>query len=450
MSQVPPDPESAAQLNPDDQTVSSDLDGPSAQSEFLRSKFEVTDWVAIANEVRHFDLEAVANHLGLVKDRHDKNKWKGAGHIISINHDKFYDWLADRGSKGAIDLVMLVQNCDFKAAVHWLSGQSLTAANDSQFQIPVRSKSRPLELPQVDERHWEDVQRYLVEMRGLPAKLIHRLHAQGLVYADEHWNAVFLRYASDADGQTWARHQPTGALLRGTRDPAHPFHRLAPGSSRDHGWFWIAMGHGVVQRVLLTESPIDALSLATLETDKRSQIPGITIYLSTDGAGAIPLKPLQTVIEQGGEVTAVFDADHAGEKMAWRVAQQLRGVRRMAPAYGKDWNDRLLGEQQPQDRKPAVSARGDKQTLHSLWQWYRVASELGHSQNYLTRISEVARDVVEDHPLSQKARSAMRQDFQTYQRRIVLELQSGERTSAPDTSLRAPAKKQRLEVEVGS
>ncbi len=88
----------------------------------------------VIEQARDRDLETVAEQLGLQRDPHDKHKWRDAQHIISINHGQFYDWLADRGSGGAIDLVMHVQDCDFKAAVEWLSGQSLTAYRFSQWQ----------------------------------------------------------------------------------------------------------------------------------------------------------------------------------------------------------------------------------------------------------------------------------------------------------------------------
>jgi hypothetical protein len=37
----------------------------------------------------------------------------------------------------------------------------------------------------------------------------------------------------------------------------------------------------------------------------------------------------------------------------------------MAPASGKDWNDRLLAERQPNQTKVPQPDRGDRQTLHS-------------------------------------------------------------------------------------
>jgi Toprim-like/Protein of unknown function (DUF3991) len=243
----------------------------------------------------------------------------------------------------ANDLVMHVQGVDFKDAVQWLSGRShVPPFNFPRQPTPATaSESRELEMPVRDERRWAVVRDYLVETRKLPAPLVDRMQERGLVYADLMQNAVFVRYAVDCQGSGWQRGEATGATLRGTWGEGNSFHGLAPGSDRETGWFWIGAGSGEISRVLLTESPIDALSLATLDRSRR-QTQGVTIYLSTDGAGAVPVSALQSVLERGGQVVVAFDADAAGEEMAWRVAQQLPGVRRMTPAYDKDWNERLV------------------------------------------------------------------------------------------------------------
>jgi hypothetical protein len=82
------------------------------------------------------------------------------------------------------------------------------------------------------------------------------------------------------------------------------------------------------------------------------------------------------------------------------------GVRRMVPAVGKDWNDRLLAEQGVTPK----AVQTDRQAFKALWKWHRVASEKGHSAAYLKRIAEVARDVVDGKPLSEKALGAMEKD----------------------------------------
>lgn len=113
----------------------------------------------------------------------------------------------------------------------------------------------------------------------------------------------------------WIRGAVAGASLRGTWGEDNHYRGLAPGSVRDQGWFWLGAGSGPVQRVLLTESPIDVMSLAVLDRERRTPS-GVTIYLSTDGAGGVPIAALQCVIKQGGQVMVAFDADAAGTLMA--------------------------------------------------------------------------------------------------------------------------------------
>ena len=380
----------------------------------------------LADQVRDTNLEAVAVAVGFEQDRYDKHKWKDEGHahIISINGPLFMDWIADYGSAGAIDLVMHVRGVDFKESVQWLSGHSLTPLTvypRERRSIDDHDEPRVLEIPPPDERRWKAVRQYLAETRGLPSNLVEHLHTKGLLYADTYQNAVFLRHAPDPN-HPWKRLEANGAVLRGTWGEHNSFHKLAPGSSRSDGWFWVGIGRGAVKRVFLTEAPIDTLSLAVLDR-RRQQANQATIYLSTDGSGGVPTEELQQVLDQGGQVVVAFDADRAGEMAAWRVAEQLPGVRRVTPAVGKDWNERLLAEgksaEQYSKGEATPRSRGDpdKQTLKSLWRWHQAAHCIGKSPQYLARITEVAREFVKGEPLSDRAKAAMQHDFQEVQGR---------------------------------
>ena len=53
--------------------------------------------------------------------------------------------------------------------------------------------------------------------------------------------------------------------------------------------------------MLLTESAIDALSLAVLDKHRQAG-QSVTLYLSTDGSGTVPVEALRQVIEQGGRL----------------------------------------------------------------------------------------------------------------------------------------------------
>jgi hypothetical protein len=97
--------------------------------------------------------------------------------------------------------------------------------------------------------------------------------------------------------------------------------------------------------------------------------------------------------------------------MAWCIAQELPGVGRITPAYGKDWNERLVYDGQPEQ---GTQPEWDKQTLDALWRWHRVAQQLGKSPNYLSRITEVARDVVKGALLPERAQAAMEGDLREF------------------------------------
>ena len=124
----------------------------------------------------------------------------------------------------------------------------------------------------------------------------------------------------------------------GTVGTDNGFKALARGSKRSEGWFYFERGGQFVdpiQRAVLVESPIDAMSFAVLDrTESRK-----TLYLSTDGNGEVPLKFLRTLPAKS--VLVAYDNDDDGNLMAQRVIEQLpdQAVRKLSKA--KDWNEEL-------------------------------------------------------------------------------------------------------------
>ena len=158
-----------------------------------------------------------------------------------------------------------------------------------------------------------------------------QLHENGTVYADEKQNAVFIR--KNLEGEV------TGASVRGTYNDSK-FKGLAKGTPRDAGWFSMTKGTGEIERVVLTESPIDAISAAAI-----SQRPETTLFISIDGNGAIPEEYLQQQLQQGKPILVAFDNDKAGEVMAQLVIDKLPGSVRVKPTIGKDWNEQLIASE---------------------------------------------------------------------------------------------------------
>jgi 5S rRNA maturation endonuclease (ribonuclease M5) len=85
--------------------------------------------------------------------------------------------------------------------------------------------------------------------------------------------------------------------------------------------------------VVLVESPIDAMSLAVLERTDSVK----TLYLSTDGAGGIPIEYLKEI----KDVVIAFDRDRSGQEMAQRVKAQLPNAVCKTPK-AIDWNQDLV------------------------------------------------------------------------------------------------------------
>ncbi|MBW4638599.1 MAG: plasmid recombination protein [Gloeocapsa sp. UFS-A4-WI-NPMV-4B04] len=289
----------------------------------------------LANKVRDVPLEKVVYELGLDPDPKDKHKWQHENHIINITGSKFYDWQYLKGGGGAIDLVMHVNGCNFKQAVAWLNdrcGESATleAVTYKAREIIQTEQPHPFIAPTPNADKWQQVKTYLTRERRLPSSLVDNLHDLELVYADNKQNAVFIR--RDLDEQTI-----TGASLRGTAGTENTFKGLALGSKRSKGWFHFKFGgqsDDQIQRAVLVESPIDAMSFAVLDrTDSRK-----TIYLSTDGAGQVPLEFLRQLPNKS--VIVAYDNDNSGNLMTLNVMEQLPNCVRKLP-QATDWNEEL-------------------------------------------------------------------------------------------------------------
>jgi regulator of replication initiation timing len=327
----------AAALSLENQKLKRQLADVSVEAK--TQKEEVSKWKKkyedLANRVRDIPLEQVAYELGLDPDPTDKHKWENSDHIINITGSKFYDWKQLKGGGGAIDLVMHINQCDFKQAVAWLGeriGES-AAIQATTYHTRTIIQSEPLKQfvpPEENQNNWQQVRNYLTLKRKLPSALVDTLHQQGLIYADDKQNLVSLSRSLDGV-------EITGASLRGTIGEDNQFKGLARGSKRSLGWFYFVRGgqsFDPIQRAVLFKSPIDAMSFAVLDrTDSRK-----TIYLSTDGAGHVPREFLQALPQRS--VIVAYDNDKAGEEMAQSVMEQLPNSVRLSPG-AKDWNEQL-------------------------------------------------------------------------------------------------------------
>ncbi|MBW4503332.1 MAG: plasmid recombination protein [Scytonema hyalinum WJT4-NPBG1] len=298
------------------------------------------------DQLRDLPLEDVAWQLGLTKTK--DGKWKGGGHIISIDEPKWYDFApgSQKGGGGAIDLVMYVNSCSFQKALAWLSdrfgsgGMLKAATHHARGQAQEIAQTEPIPQftpPAADSSQWSAVQQYLIQQRGLPANMVQALHSRRFVYADSNQNAVF--------GMRSLTGETTGAFLRGTRGEDNSFMGYARGTKRADGWFYLRLGgkpDDDITRVVITKSPIDALSLAAIEGMPQQK----TMYLVADSTKSLPVEFLQSI----PTVIAAYDSDAAGDELAQAIQDLLPQTERMRP-IAKDWNSELLARLRQQQKQ---------------------------------------------------------------------------------------------------
>ena len=168
---------------------------------------------------------------------------------------------------------------------------------------------------------------YLTTVRGLPAGMVDRALRGGALR-----EGVY--------GTIWAMHREASGQVTGWEMRGSGYKGFVKGGSK--ALFWV--GNPVeAERMAVTESAIDALSLATLEG-----WPSGTVYASTGGGyGPRTAAVMRALLAHGAEVTAAFDQGTGGEILAGQLGNLAKscGVRfaKLVPT-AKDWNAQLTGE----------------------------------------------------------------------------------------------------------
>ena len=298
---------------------------------------------ATATQVREMPLEAVLERLGCVRDREDRKNWRTPGGRITVDGSKFFNHDVGKGGGGAIDLVMQIEQMDYKAAVNWLAGEFGASAVLSQavatlkpaIEAAIKAPPKPYRAPEPEPENWLKVRGYLTEARRLSGQLVDKLYELGKVYADRYANAVFVLGKG------------IGVELRGTGEK--PFH----GVRGEKGLFIVA-DRGEEKKVAFVESAIDALSLSELGFKGR--------IISTAGSSAQAKERAHAYRTQGLTIVAAFDNDRAGEQMAEQLGHPCE---RICPK-GKDWNDDLKAaratpaERQAMEQKRRTAVKRDR------------------------------------------------------------------------------------------
>jgi len=279
----------------------------------------------------------------LLKHEPDNLKRIGSAHYLK-DHDSLeisnglWNWHSQGvGGRNVVDYLIKVRGFSFVDAVRHLTGDDVSYSFVAPKARPPTER-KPFALPPRNGGN-DRLVAYL-QKRGIAKPLILDCIERGSVYESAKWhNAVFV--GRDNNGK--ARY----ATLRGTMGD---FKRDADGSDKRFG-FVLPPKNGVSDTVVVTESPVDALSHQTL----CPEFDGWRLSL-----GCTALAALTNFLERHGEVKSVVvctDNDQAGNKAAAKIAElpDIAVIRSFPPVGKKDWNDALMALKNGQ--KPSLIGR---------------------------------------------------------------------------------------------
>ncbi|MBD2458268.1 relaxase/mobilization nuclease domain-containing protein [Nostoc sp. FACHB-87] len=203
--------------------------------------------------------------------------------------------------------------------------------------------------PPEDESLRPVLQNYLTQKRGLTNYLVEPLQRQGLGYVDQQENVVFIK--RDLNGEK------SGALLWDTTRLDNRCIKYPENSDRSQGWFHLKLGGEVddkIERVILCDSPIEALSIAHIDRDAhKGQPPVRTMYMAVDDPNSLPLELLKNV----SRIALAFNNDEQGNETAQVIQKILPQAKRVAPS-GRTWNEILIEAKQKEIEQQKQRSRG--------------------------------------------------------------------------------------------
>ena len=262
---------------------------------------------------------------------------------LTISENGLWHWFSRGvGGKTALQYLIKVKRMDFVDAVLHLCCNTPIQQSQSPLTNEVDNKKHEFILPEAYKNN-DRVIEYL-RLRKISDFIIDYCIENRLLYesADYH-NAVFVGY----DSKGVARY----AASRGTwKHMANSFKGEVAGSDKRYSFSVQAIEKS--DKLIVTESAIDALSVATL----RNKI-GDVHYLSVGGAysskthiNKIDLpKALKQYLKDHNEIEVVelaLDNDEIGIGASILIMNKLKGlgycVSSNPPGIGKDWNMNLI------------------------------------------------------------------------------------------------------------
>ncbi len=262
---------------------------------------------------------------------------------LRISNGKWHWHSRGIGGRTALDYLIKVRGMEFVDAVSLLCGESVGAM--AQETITESRQAQKLFLLPPANRCGTAFVSYLLR-RGIDGEIINHCISTGILYESRPYhNCVFV--GRDPEGK--ARY----AFQRGT---CGEYKNDVEGSDKRYG-FYLAARSPTCEKVAVAESPVDALSVATLRKLKGEDW-GDCHYLSLGGTAPCALLRFLKDHKAVNFIRLCMDNDRAGilgmEKIREAVredgelAGRIQAIEDCPPPVsgGKDYNQMLMGERE--------------------------------------------------------------------------------------------------------
>jgi len=287
---------------------------------------------------------------------------------LKISHGKWFWFSRGFGSNNALDFLMQVRGQSFPDAVNTLADDRTPYTARAASASPVRAATAPAEkekklfaLP-LPNRNYHRAIAYLMG-RGIDRAVIDEcIQARNFYESAKRHDCLFV--GRDTEGK---------ARFACKRGISGDYKKDVSGSDKRYSFSMPARGESHAVNVF--ESPVDALSFATME---RSPMCGCfdwrkEHYLSLGGVSSRALIQFLTDRPEINDVRLRLDNDAAGIAAMARIAEELKsnpkysGLRLMSEPspIGKDWND-LIRHIHAQNKAEKAQSRPSKEAAATL------------------------------------------------------------------------------------
>ncbi|NPD70351.1 DUF3991 domain-containing protein (plasmid) [Lichenicola cladoniae] len=292
-----------------------------------------TDQDELAELRQRVDCRTVLERGGWAMDAAESSRRavkyrQGSGRIVIVTHEGkgWFDPLNDRRG----DVIALAQHVWGGTLGHARKNLRPLAGIAPKL-LPLRQGAAVVAID--GERLWNEARHlqpgsqawdYLTEQRGLPAATVDRAAKVGALREGVH-------------GTMWAQHQAASGRITGWEMRGPYYKGFAKGGTKSLFW----LGHPpVADRLVVTESAIDAMSLGSIERWREG-----TLYASTGGGfGSETEAALRGFLPRHAQLVAATDQGTGGEVLAARLHDLATSCGsdfvRLVPE-AKDWNAQL-------------------------------------------------------------------------------------------------------------